>query len=222
MAQPSKTAQQIITDFELQVSDVTELSSSEELALLNRLYQKICLDKPWEFLKTAASGIILSDAIGYYIVVPVDFAYFANNNGTTDNSIGIYNNADTKVIFVITTSGAYQPYQIINFSDRRQYLNRTGYAYYDAANNIIRFTGAVAPIGTSYEFDYIKVPALLAIGDTPVFPGRFHDILQFAMAVDNEILQLSPKATSYAPDNQAKYDSYFSDMTWWNSTLILN
>lgn len=220
MAQPSKTASQLITDFELQVNDVTELSSSEELALLNRLYQKICLDRPWEFLKVPASGSIFQDAAGYYITAPSDFAYFIENNSYTDNSIGTNNNAAPKVIFVISSSGAYQPYQVINFSDRRQYLNRNGFAYYDAANNAIRFTGV--PNGSTYEFDYIKVPANLAVGDTPCFPGRFHDMLTFAMAVDNEILQLSPKATSYAPDNQAKYQSYFDDMVWWNAHLILN
>lgn len=220
MALPSLTASQIITNFELQVNDITELSSSEELALLNRLYQKVCLDKPWEFLKTPASGSILTDATGSYITVPVDFAYFIENNQYTDNSIGIYNNAAPKVIFVLSASGAYQPYQIINFSDRRQYVNRTGFAYFDALNNIIRFTGT--PAGTTYEFDYIKVPVVLLIGDSPIFPGRFHDMLVFAMATDNEVLQLSPKATSYAQENTARYQSYFMDMVYWNALLQMN
>ena len=219
MAYPTKTAAQIITDFELQVNDVTELSSSEELSLLNRVYIKICNDRPWEFLKTAASGSISQDATSYYITPPADFAYFVENNMYTDNSIGITNNASPKVIFVIS-NGAYQPTQIVNFSDRRQYLNRTGFAYYDVANNKIRFTGV--PNGTTYEFDYIKVPALLAVTDTPVFPGRFHDMIMYAMASDNDILQLSAKATSYAPDNQAKYAGLLADMEWWNATLQLN
>lgn len=219
MTQPSLTCAQIITNFELQVNDITELSSSEELALLNRVYQKICLDKPWEFLKVPATGSILSDATSSYITVPADFAFFVSNNTYTDNSIGVTNNAAPKVIFVIS-SGQYQPYQIVNFSDRRQYLNRQGFAYLDVANNIIRFTGT--PNGTTYEFDYIKVPAVLLIGDSPIFPGRFHDILTFAMATDNEILQLSPKATSYMAENSAKYQGYFLDMVWWNSQLNMN
>lgn len=220
MAQPTLTAAQIITSFELQVSDITELSSSEELSLLNRLYQKICLDRPWEFLKTQASGTILQDATGYYITAPLDFAYFVENNQFTDNSMSVNNNAAPKVIFVISSGGAYQPYQIINFSDRRQYINRGGFAYFDALNGVIRFTGT--PQGTTYEFDYIKVPPVLTINDSPLFPGRFHDILVFAMASDNDILQLSPKATSYAAENQAKYQQYLLDLQYWNSLLQLN
>lgn len=220
MAQPTLTASQIITLFELQVNDITELSSSEELALLNRIYQKICLDKPWEFLKTQASGSILSDATGSYITPPVDFAYFTENNNYTDNSMGTFNNAAPKVIFVLSYGVAYQPYQIINFSDRRQYINRGGFAYFDAGSNIIRFTGT--PAGTTYEFDYIKVPAVLTLTDYPIFPGRFHDMIYFGMASDNEILQLSPKATSYAVENMNKYTQYMLDMTWYNSNLQLN
>jgi len=220
MSQPQLTAEEIIIDFELQVNDVTELSPDEELELLNEKYVKICGQKPWEFLKTPASGSILSDSIGYYITLPDDFSYFAENNQYTDNSIGIYNNADTKVIFVLSPSGAYQPYQIINFSDRRQYRNRSGFAYLDLSSNAVRFTGN--PQGSTYEFDYIKVPAKLMLDDYPIFPGQFHKMIKYAMATDNEILQLSPKATSYAAENDAKYQSDFLDMVYWNSQLIMN
>lgn len=222
MSQPSLTAAQIITNFELQVSDVTELSSTEELSLLNRRYQKLCLNRPWQFLRVPANGTILSDATGNYITMPVDFAFFTENNQYTDSSMSVNNNAAPKVIFVVTSSGAYLPYQIVNFSDRRQYLNRGGFAYYDAANNITRFTGSTSGVGSLYEFDYIKVPPVLAIGDSPLFPGRFHDILTFAMATDNDILQLSPKATSYQVDNEAKYQDYLLDMQYWDAQLQMN
>lgn len=208
MAQPTKTATEIITAFEGQVSDITELSTTEELALLNRIYQKICLDRPWEFLKTPAAGTVLTDATGSYITVPADFAYFALNNQYPEYSGG--------VMFIVSGT-SYSPTQIIPFSDRRSFVSRGGYAYFDAASNIIRFTGT--PSTGTYEFDYIKVPPVLAAGDTPIFPGRFHDMLVFAMSVDNDIIQLSPKAKSYAPENQAKYDSYFDDLKYWDSQL---
>jgi len=219
MAQPTKTASQIITDFELQVSDITELSSVEELSILNRVYHKVCTERPWEFLKAVAQGTVLTDATGSYITPPTDFAFFSENNNYTDNSESVQNNASPKVIFIIV-NGAYNPYQIINFSDRRQYVSRSGHAYFDTVNNIIRFT--VAPSGTSYEFDYIKVPALLTASDSPIFPGQFHDILTFGMATENEIIQLSPKATSYLPENNAKYQQYLLNMMYWNSQLYLN
>ena len=217
MAYPTLTASQIITTFELLVSDVTELSSSEELSLLNRVYQKICTDRPFEFSKKASTGTLASDTVGSYITVPADFAYFVQNNQFTDNTMGVYNNAVPRVIFIIVDN-AYIPYQIINYSDRRQYLNRSGFAYLDIRAGVIRFTGTVA--GTSYEFDYIAVPDLLTLLDTPIFPGRFHDMIAFGMAVDNDILQLSPKATSYLNENNAKYESYMKDLQYWNAMLL--
>lgn len=218
MAQPAKLVSQIITDFELQVSDVTELSSTEELALLNRIYQKICSDRPWEFLKTAASGTMSGSGVdGYYITIPSDFGFFYENNLMTDNSSRVGNNAAPKVIFVGPT---LDPYQIINYGDRRQYLGKTGYCYVDLANSKIYFTGT--PTSTTYAMDYIKIPPLLATSDYPIFNGKFHDIITFAMATDNEILQLSPKATSYAPENQAKYQSYLLDMQYHYAQFVNN
>lgn len=220
MALPSKTATQIITDFELQVSDITELSSSEELSLLNKVYVNICNLQPWEFLKTPASGTTLVDATGTYITMPADFAAFAIDNQYTENNIGVEGNASPRFVFLIDNSGNYVPFQIINFSDRRKYKGRGNVVYLDIANSKIRFM--VTPQFTGYEFDYIKVPALLTINDTPIVPGQFHDIFAYAMASDNDILQLSPKAKSYQQENDNKYQSQLLNLQYWNANLQMN
>lgn len=211
------TIDTIITQFELQVSDVTELSTSEEYVIANRVYNKICNFRPWEFLKKEASGTLSSDANGYYITVPEDFAYFTENNQETNNTVSPQNNANPKVIFIGTN---YDPYQIVNWSDRRQYLNKTNIAYLDLANSKIRVLGPTSAL--TYEFDYIKVPTTLTTTLSPIFPARFHEIMVYGMAVDDSILQLSPKATSYAPENQLKYQGILDDMSYWNSQLINN
>ena len=211
------TATQIIQAFELQVDDITELSSTEELQILNRVYQKVCNNRPWEFLKVNATGTMSSDATGYYITLPDYFAYFAINNEYTDNTIGVHNTASPAVIFVGTN---LTPYQIVNFSDRRQYANSTGYAYLSLSESKIRFTGT--PVSTTYDFDYVKFPATLTASDTPVIPARFQDILVYGMAVENDILQLSPKAKSYAPENQAQYENWLEYMAAWNSRMYMN
>ena len=211
------TIDQLILQFELQVSDTTELSTAEEFIVANRVQNKICNYRPWEFLKKEASGSILSDADGYYVTLPEDFAYFTENNQYTDNSMRVGNNASPKVIFV---GPNYTPYQIINFSDRRQYRNKSGFAYLDMANSKIRFT--YTPNDMTYEFDYIKIPPVLVTGATLPFPARFEEILVYGMAVDDQIIQLSPKATSYAEENKSKYQSMLDDMSYWNSQLCLN
>lgn len=211
------TISSVIILFESLVNDVTELSDSEELALANRVYQRIANDRNWEFLKTSVAGTATSDTIGTYITAPTDFSQFSENNSYTDNSIENQNNAAPKVIFIGTN---YEPYQLINYSDRRQYRNRGNYAYFDPSDSKIRFTHT--PISTIYEFDYIKVPADLTLTTSPIFPARFHELVAYMMAVDNEIMQISPKATSYRAENQDKADKILTDMRWWNSQQNLN
>lgn len=211
------TAATLITDFELQVNDITELSSVEELALLNRIYLRICRERPWEFLKKTATGTLLTDSTGSYITIPSDFAYFVENYNYTNNSLGNDIDAAPKVIFM---GDNYDPYQIVNFSDRRQYRNRTGFAYLDLAAGKIRFTGT--PTSTTYEFDYIKIPPALSASDSPIFPSQFHEAIPYAMASENDILQISPKAKSYAVENQAKYLNVMTDMQYWNANLLNN
>lgn len=214
-------AQDIITKFELQVSDLTELSTQEELDLLNDKYQDVCMERPWIFLKTNKTGSIALDPVTglYYIDTPADFSMFYENNMSTDNSIAIENNASPRVIFV----GANRaPYQIVNYEDREQYRNRGHVCYHDMGASKIFFTAT--PHDTSfYSMDYIKAPANMAtLSDTPIFPNRFRKMLYFAMATDNEILQLSSKANSYAPDNRAKYQDTLQKMEYWNDNQFNN
>lgn len=217
MPQPTKTASEIITLFELQVDDTTNLSSDEELSVLNRVYQRVLNSKPWEFLKTNASGSLSQDSDGYYITIPTDFGFFLENTLQTDNTETIYNNASPKVIFIGTN---YDPYQIVNWSDRRQYRNRTGYAYYDRPNGKIRILGT--PTSTTYDFDYTKIAPLLTISDTPLCPGQFHDMFAYAMAVENDILERSEKARSYAAENQARFIQDLNQMHYWNAQQMLS
>jgi hypothetical protein len=214
--QPKKTAQEIITSFELQVSDVTELSSSEELSLLNRIYQKICADRAWEFLKKNQIGSLLgSGSGGFYITVPDDFAFFYENNTYTENNASINNNTSPKVIFIGTN---FTPYQIINYGDRMKYRNQNGYCYLDIGAGKIYFTGT--PLETTYSMDYIKVPPQLTLTDYPIFNGKFHDLIVFGMSTNSDIINISPKATSYQKENENLYNQYLLDMQWFYSQMI--
>jgi len=211
------TGAQIITKFEQYVDDTTELSATQELDLLNKVINKICLYRPWEFLKKSATGT-LSTSVSY-VALPSDFSYLVENNQTTDNAVGIDNNASPKVVFIGST---YTPYQMVNWSDRRQYRNQSGYAYIDAVNSRLYFT-LQPTVADSYEFDYMSVPTALALtSETPTIPARFHDMLYHAMAVDDDIILRYPKAQSYAVENNARYKSYLEDMAWWNAGLQLN
>jgi hypothetical protein len=210
-------ASDVITKFEEYVDDSTELSSTQELDLLQKVFNKIWVQKPWEFAKASVSGTFALTTPN--IPKPADFSNFVENNLSTENTVEMDNNAAAKVIFI---GANYQPYQIINWSDRRQYRTRSGFAYLDLPNSGITFT--LAPTATdTYEFDYKKQPPTLVLGsEIPSLPAEFHDMLYHGMAVDDDIILRFPKAQSYAPDNQARYDSYFRDLAAWNASLQLN
>lgn len=206
------TGQNIIDRFEIQVDDVTELSTTEELAVLNRVYKRILGSRVWSFLKTSASGTASQDSNGYYITLPSDFMWIISNAGWTDNTMESGSVAAPKVIFV---GSNYDPIQIVNWSDRRQYRTNNKYAYIDLANNQIRFTAT--PSSTTYEFDYQYMPDDLTTATSPVFPSQFHDFLAYGMAVENDIIQLSEKAKSYQRENLAMFNEDLTNMIYYDS-----
>lgn len=204
------TAQEIITLFELQVDDGTELSSTEELQLLNRLYQKVCADRPWEFTKKTYTGTQSTSVP--YITLPSDFSYLTQNHNYTEQS----QYAGRPVIFVGTN---FDPYKVVSWSDRRQYRNDSNVAYIDVVNSRLYFT--IQPTtANAVEYDYHAVMPDLTLTQEPAFPDRFHPMLAFGMAAEDFVIQLSDKAKSYAGENQAKFDGYMQDLAFWNANLI--
>lgn len=201
-------ASEIITKFRLQVDDQTELSSDEELDLLNDVYLETVFERPWNILKTSVSGTIVNNEI----TLPSNFAYlYANRNWA-----GIGEESQLPVIFI---GDNYQPVYIINFDQRRQYRTSSNYAYLDYANNKIVFT--MTPQFSTYEFDYIKVPERLGLNDTPVFPERFHNKFVFDMAIKDSIIQMSDKAADLVASNRAESLRYKSAMDMWDSRLTI-
>lgn len=213
----SLTGQDIINKFHLYVGDQSELSTQDELDLANKIYDEVMNDRPWEILKTSASGTISSANGVSYITLPEDFRFFIENNQKTDNSETIYNNASPKVVFV---GPNYTPYQIVNWSDRRQVRNAGNYCYPDLANNRIVFT--TQPTETSYEFDYIKNWDVLTLATSPIFTADCHDMIYQGMAVDSVIINLFPRANSYAVENQKAFDSSLKKLQYLNSLQSFN
>jgi hypothetical protein len=205
------TGQEIINKFEFYIDDSSELSTVEELSLLNKMYYKVLNNRPWEFLKkewsTTSTG-------ANYIALPTDFAYFIDNGNYTDNSVATDSNAAPKFVYV-----GPNKYRIINWGDRKQYEGSSGYAYISLINNLLYFTDTPAS-GLAIKGDYIYNPADIAVGTSPIFPTRFHDIIVHYMVADGFIIQLFPKAKSYLKENLELGDALLTDMAWYNSQLI--
>lgn len=191
----------IIKKFETYVDDSTELSSQDELDLLNKVYRDVWTDRPWEFAKKEYSNTIS----GTSKALPTDFAYICD---TGDSFTPL------KRVYVGNSE-----YRVVNFSDRRTYQNRSGYCWVDMVNQLLVFSGSVS--GT-LTYDYVFFPVDLTIVDTPLFPSTFHDVLYHLMAVDDYAIQQFDKARSYAPENQKKADYWLSKMAMWNANLVIN
>jgi hypothetical protein len=205
------TGQELIALFEQQVDDLTELSASSELVLLNKVYNNVWNDRPWEFAKKGFSGSIN----GVSIALPSDFAYIIENAGYTDVSQNNVNgNQAGKIVWV---GSAY--YILVNWSDRKQYENKSGYCWVDIANSLLVFTTSVS--GT-ITYDYIYFPADLTTATSPVFPEAFHHILYHLMATEDYVIQQSDKAKSYAGENKAQAENWLSKLRYWNANLLNN
>lgn len=198
------TGSEIIKNFELLVDDQSNLSSLESLDLANKIYRQVIEDRPWEWLKKNATGTVSSSAA----TVPSDFKYFVENYEDSD---GVFK----PVIFVGTDN---QPYIVVPFSQRRDYRNMDGYAYYDAVNNTINFMTSDAD-SKSFEFDYIYQPGDLTTANSPVFPARFHNIIPIGMAVDFAPIDNMPKNRSYQQEFQIQYEELLTNMRYENSKL---
>ena len=203
------TAQQIITKFELYLDDGTELSSAEELDLLNKHYRMINSSHTWEGTKAEFSGTTDGTTT---LALPSDFLYLTANNNMTDAS----HEAERPVIFLGST---YTPINVVSWSDRRQYRDNKNYAWIDFGNSNLVF-GAAPSSGEAVEFDYHGQKADLAIDETPWFPAEFHDAIYHFMCADDYIIQQSPKARSYRDENIGMGTTILNNMKWWNSQLV--
>lgn len=198
------------------MDDQTSLSDQEESDLFDKIYQEIVTMQPWEFTKKAAVGSLSGvNATTPYASLPSDFLFFTANANYSDD----YNQALGPVIFLVDANGTYSPIQIVSWSDRRQYLNQTGFAYVDIPNSRLVFTAPTPTQFLTYEFDYHSLMPALTTNQSPAWPA-WHDIVYHYMCIDEYILEQSDKAKSYAAENKSRGDAFLAKMQYWNANLI--
>lgn len=197
------TTEEIIARFNLQVDDASELSSDEELALAQEVYEDICDDRPWEWLKKTATATTSTSVP--YITLPTDFKLIAPNS---------YNRS---VVFV---GADYQEYVLVPFEQRRNYRDQDGFCYLDMVNKRLYFTKQ--PISAeSVEYDYIMVPPVLTTGTSPLIPNK-HEVISYGMAAKFNPIELTDKTASYRNENIIEYRKMLSDLATNDALLKLN
>lgn len=194
----------IIARFNLQVDDSSELSTSEELALVNEVYNEIADDRPWEWLKATFTGTTSTSEA--YIDLPSDFKEVVQN---LENRMVVFVGED------------YEEYEVIPFSSRRDYRDQSGFCYVDIPTGRLYFT--LQPTAAeAIEYDYIKRPDDLTTATAPlVTTTSFGNMIAYGMSARFPSIEQAEKGTSYATDNRTEYFKILNDQQIEDSNIKL-
>lgn len=188
------TTAEIISRFNLQVDDASELSSDEELALANEVYNTICNDRPWEWLKKTYTGVTSTTLA--YVALPSDFKELSPNS---------YNKS---VVFVGTDRAEYM---VVPLSSRRDYYNTDGYCYIDIPNQRLYFMKQPTEV-KAIEYDYVSYPTALTTATSPLFNSRYHEMVSYGMAAKFSNIDQEDKSKSYKNENKQAYEDFMFDL----------
>lgn len=196
------TKSQLIAEYERLMDDLSELSTLETERLFDKVYEKVCTERPWEHTKKEYSGI-------GPVTLPSDFLFLVQNNSTSLTSTDY---AEGPVVFV---DGRAVP--VVSFSERSR--NPSGVAYLNLRDNTMVFTESVA--GKTVSFDYHALMPTLANDQSPFFPAHQY-IISHGMCVDTFQAMQTDKGKSYAAEHQRQYTDYLNQLALWNARLIQN
>lgn len=189
------TTTDILLRYALQVDDASELSSTEQLALAQEVYDEVQDDRDWEWLKTTATGTTSTTVS--YVALPSDFKKLMPNK---DNK---------SVVFVGTD---YKEYLVVPMSSRHDYRNMDGFCYIDIPN--LRLVFILQPTSAkTIEYDYIKRAASLTTSTSPlVTSAQFGNMIAYGMARKFvNIEQISKNDGNYQREFQTEYNRIMSD-----------
>lgn len=195
--------QAIIDQFNLYVDDSSELSSAEELMLLNKIYRQVLDEKDWAFLRRSFTG--QTSASVAYINLPDDFKNI---------TVNYYEDQEPdQVVFV---GPNFDRYKVIPFSERRNYRDTDRYCYLDMPNKRLYFTKQPTSV-KDIEFDYIYAPADLDLNTPPVFDTLgtlgHAPIIGHGMVVDFYSIEQTEKGRAYYNENVNAYNKILRRMT---------
>lgn len=197
-------ASDIISRFELQIDDASELSSDESLALANEIYSDICNDRDWEWLKATATGT--TSITVPYIALPSNFKQIIPNK---DNRAVVFVGSD------------YSEYEVVPFSSRRDYRDQDGFCYLDMVNRRLYFT--LQPTAAeAIEYDYITLPTALTTSTEPIVTtDQFGNLVAYGMAAKFNPIEQTDKTVSYQKENRIEYLRILSDLALEDANIKL-
>lgn len=198
------TAEELRDDLHFLVDD-ENLSSTQELSLINQAYDRIASMRPWNFLLSEdTTDTIVSGTVSY--ALPTDF---------------LYGHEDGVVIYKTSTGEVMSRMKIVPYKDRMRYKNTGGYVTVDIKNNTLVFLASsdVASFaGYVIHLTYYAQPEVLEAADSPVFNRAFHRLLALEAA---RFFWYNDQQTAGNFDRkmQAEYSMLMTEMINWDDTL---
>lgn len=220
----SLTAQQIITNFGTYTDDNSELATTEQINVMNRILRKIANERVWSFLKVSTSGV--TDSTGS-ITLPTNFGEIAANYAVDPTIM----RADTPVVFVGAQNKVVYPvipielaiqanFGALNYPIGGFYGLTNQYAYIDYANNKLVVNGSN---GDTCYYTYKKTidEVLLPVNNIPL-PQDYADVVLYGMLIDDTMIQKIDALKNLLPVNQEMYKDYLKDLRAWDSRALNN
>mgnify|MGYP003403231190 CR=1 FL=1 len=207
---PETTPAEIIKQFEVYVDDLTELSTDEEYALLNKVLRTIYANRSWEFLRKNGSVVFNEANSG---PLPNDFLSLMENYSESETDL-----ADSVRIFVGST-----PYNVISMANI-SYNQFKPVFYIDIVNRKLKCTQNIG-VGTVAKFDYKYLPAKVKTTDSAnaeaiVLPEIVRHYLPQIMAIDDDIIQKTEGGRSNIKVNIMSAKDLLTDLSHLNMRTL--
>jgi hypothetical protein len=196
-------ASEIISNYQLQTDDQTQLSDAEALALLNRVLRKIYNTRPWGFLMKSYTGSVSNKSMD----LPTDYQYLIPTYDANGETLNIYSLND--VVRVIPWD------EVRNYTQGVTEPN-VPYAYVDLRTDTIKLL-TTRYNGKDMSMDYIYSPSSILTTGSPAIPSRFQDILPYLMTVESNTIDQGEKGMSYTPENNSAAYAILEDMIYWDN-----
>lgn len=199
------TGEEQITEFETLVDDDTT-DQSQVLRWINQSYDRINIARIWNYLrKQDTSNVIVGGTVTYslpadFLFPSKEFVYLLDSNGEVSHKL-----------------------KIVSFQDNLEFVNRSGYVYFDLVNSNLVFTARSTDLGSyigkTLYIPYQYRPDQLTTSTSPVFERAFHILPVYHAAKTFWYADQQEKERSFHREMDAEFARLMKEFRMWDQRM---